>query len=90
MMDGGGHERGFRSGTLPVPLIVGFGKACEICEHEMESEATRLSALRDHLHAGITKALDEVYLNGHPIQRLPHNLECQLCLRRRRSHADGN
>ena len=74
MMDGGGHERGFRSGTLPVPLIVGFGKACEICEHEMESEATRLSALRDRLHAGITKALDEVYLNGHPTQRLPHNL----------------
>ena len=74
MMDGGGHERGFRSGTLPVPLIVGFGKACEICEQEMESEATRLSALRDRLHTGITKALDEVYLNGHPTKRLPHNL----------------
>lgn len=74
MMDGGGHERGFRSGTLPVPLIVGFGKACEICEHEMESEATRLSALRDRLHAGITEALGEVYLNGHPTNRLPHNL----------------
>ena len=74
MLDGGGHERGFRSGTLPVPLIVGFGKACEICEQEMESETTRLSALRDRLHAGIMKALDDVYLNGHPTQRLPHNL----------------
>src|SRR5206468_5613283 len=62
MMDGGGHERGMRSGTLPVPLIVGFGKACELCEQEMESEAKRLSAMRDRLQAGIMKALEEVYL----------------------------
>ncbi len=73
-MDGGGHERGMRSGTLPVPLIVGFGKACELCEQEMEAEGRRLGAMRDRLQAGITKALEEVYLNGHPTQRLPHNL----------------
>ena len=73
-MDGGGHERGMRSGTLPVPLIVGFGKACELCEQEMASDAARLSVMRDRLHTNITKALEEVYLNGHPTQRLPHNL----------------
>ncbi len=74
MMDGGGHERGMRSGTLPVPLIVGFGKACELCEQEMASESVRLAALRDRLHESITKSLDEVYLNGHPTLRLPNNL----------------
>jgi cysteine desulfurase len=73
-MDGGGHERGMRSGTLPVPLIVGFGKACELCEHEMAAEGTRLAAMRDHLHVTITKAMEDVYLNGHPTQRLPNNL----------------
>ncbi|MGZ8394222.1 MAG: IscS subfamily cysteine desulfurase [Nitrospira sp.] len=73
-MDGGGHERGMRSGTLPVPLIVGFGKACELCEQEMAADGARLSVMRDRLHANITKALEEVYLNGHPTQRLPHNL----------------
>ncbi len=73
-MDGGGHERGMRSGTLAVPLIVGFGKACELCEQEMAAEAARLSVMRDRLHTTITKALEEVYLNGHPTQRLPHNL----------------
>jgi cysteine desulfurase len=73
-MDGGGHERGMRSGTLPVPLIVGFGKACELCEQEMAADAARLSVMRDRLHATITKALEEVYLNGHPTERLPHNL----------------
>ncbi|MBA5869265.1 MAG: IscS subfamily cysteine desulfurase [Nitrospira sp. CR2.1] len=73
-MDGGGHERGMRSGTLPVPLIVGFGKACELCEQEMASDATRLAAMRDRLHTTITNALEEVYLNGHPTERLPHNL----------------
>jgi len=74
IIDGGGHERGMRSGTLPVPLIVGFGKACELCEQEMPTESVRLAALRDRLQAGILKSLDEVYLNGHPTQRLPHNL----------------
>lgn len=73
-MDGGGHERGMRSGTLPVPLIVGFGKACELCEQEMAADGARLSVMRDRLYANITNALEEVYLNGHPTQRLPHNL----------------
>jgi cysteine desulfurase len=73
-MDGGGHERGMRSGTLPVPLIVGFGKACELCEQEMAADAARLSVMRDRLHDTITKALEDVYLNGHPTERLPHNL----------------
>ncbi len=73
-MDGGGHERGMRSGTLPVPLIVGFGKACQLCEQEMAADAARLSVMRDRLHATITNALEDVYLNGHPTERLPHNL----------------
>ena len=73
-MDGGGHERGMRSGTLPVPLIVGFGKACELCEQEMGAESARLSKMRDHLEAGIMAALEESYLNGHPTNRLPGNL----------------
>jgi len=74
MIAGGGHERGGRYGTLPVPLIVGFGKACELCEQEMPTESVRLAKMRDRLQAGIMKALEEVYLNGHPTQRLPHNL----------------
>src|SRR5919204_2839759 len=74
MMDGGGHERGMRSGTLPVPLIIGFGKACELCEKEMEAEGKRLAAMRDRLQATIMNGLEDVYLNGHPTQRLPHNL----------------
>jgi cysteine desulfurase len=73
-MDGGGHERGMRSGTLPVPLIVGFGRACEICDQEMAAESTRLAAMRDRLQAGITAVLEESYLNGHPTNRLPGNL----------------
>jgi len=73
-MDGGGHERGMRSGTLPVPLIVGFGKAIELCEQEMPTESTRLAALRDRLQSAITSKMEEVYLNGHPTQRLPNNL----------------
>jgi cysteine desulfurase len=73
-MDGGGHERGMRSGTLPVPLIVGFGKACELCEREMPTESARLVKMRDRLQAGIMEALDECYLNGHPTSRLPGNL----------------
>jgi cysteine desulfurase len=70
-MDGGGHERGMRSGTLNVPGIVGFGKACEICMQEMESEAKRLSALRDKLQASLT-VLEESYVNGNVEHRLPH------------------
>ena len=73
-IDGGGHERGMRSGTLPVPLIVGFGKACELCEQEMSAESARLATMRDRLQAGIMAALEESYLNGHPTNRLPGNL----------------
>jgi cysteine desulfurase len=73
-MDGGGHERGMRSGTLNVPGIVGFGKACEIARAEMESEGRRLAQLREKLRRGIMDRVDEVYLNGHPTQRLPGNL----------------
>ncbi len=70
-MDGGGHERGMRSGTLNVPGIVGLGKACELCMQEMESEAIRLSALRDKLQAKLT-VLEESYVNGNQEHRLPH------------------
>jgi cysteine desulfurase len=70
-MDGGGHERGMRSGTLNVPGIVGFGKACEICMQEMESEAKRLSALRDKLQTSLLE-LEESYVNGNVAHRLPH------------------
>jgi cysteine desulfurase len=74
MLDGGGHERGMRSGTLPVPLIVGFGKACEICMQVMPEESKRMIDLRERLKEGILQKLDEVYLNGHPTKRLPNNL----------------
>lgn len=74
MMDGGGHERGMRSGTLAVPLVVGFGEACAICKEVMPEESKRLARLRDKLKDGILKQLDEVYLNGHPTRRLPNNL----------------
>lgn len=74
VVHGGGHERGLRSGTLNVPAIVGLGKACEIAINEMETEAKRVAGLRDRLHQGITKELDEVFLNGHPVERLPNNL----------------
>ena len=74
MIDGGGHERGMRSGTLPVPLIVGFGKACEICMQVMPDESKRLTQLRERLKEGILKNLDEVYLNGHSTKRLPNNM----------------
>jgi cysteine desulfurase len=70
-MDGGGHERGMRSGTLNVPGIVGIGKACEICRLEMDAEAVRLSAMRDRLEAALTQ-IDESYVNGNVQHRLPH------------------
>jgi cysteine desulfurase len=73
-MDGGGHERGFRSGTLNVPGIVGFGKACELARAEREVEATRVLALREKLRKGIEKELDLVTLNGSLEHRLPGNL----------------
>ncbi len=71
-MDGGGHERGMRSGTLNVPGIVGFGKACELCMNEMESEATRLSKMRDRLETATLLELEEAYVNGNREHRLPH------------------
>jgi cysteine desulfurase len=74
IIDGGGHERGMRSGTLNVPGIVGLGKACEICMNEMAAEGERLRRLRDRLKAGIEARLDEVYVNGSMVHRLPNNL----------------
>ena len=73
-MDGGGHERGMRSGTLNVPGIVGLGAACVICRCEMADEAPRLTGLRDRLHQTIAAGLDYVFLNGHPTQRLPNTV----------------
>ncbi|MBN9382358.1 MAG: IscS subfamily cysteine desulfurase [Chitinophagaceae bacterium] len=69
-MDGGGHERGMRSGTLNVPAIAGFGKACEICRTEMETETQRISGLRDRLEGGLLQ-LEQVYINGSRTHRLP-------------------
>jgi cysteine desulfurase len=74
IIDGGGHERGMRSGTLNVPAIVGFGKACELCEREMAEEGVRLRRLRDRLKEEIMSQLDEVYVNGSMTERLPHNI----------------
>jgi len=74
MIDGGGHERGMRSGTLNVPGIVGLGKACELCEKEMAAEGARLRALRDRLKGAILAGLDGVFVNGSMSRRLPHNL----------------
>ena len=74
MIDGGGHERGMRSGTVPVPLAVGFGRAAEICQEGMVEEAKRLATLRDRLQELILSKVDEAYLNGHPERRLAHNL----------------
>jgi len=74
IIDGGGHERGMRSGTLPVPMIVGFGKAAEIAKAEMADEAIRLRALRDRLYRGITAKLTDTYVNGSMEHRLPGNM----------------
>jgi cysteine desulfurase len=74
LIDGGGHERGMRSGTLPVPLIVGFGKAAELAREEMPTEMVRLAGLRDRLYKGLTSRLTETYVNGSLEHRLPGNL----------------
>jgi len=74
LIDGGGHERGMRSGTLNVPGIVGLGKACELCGEEMATESKRLTAMRERLRQTIEKNLDEVYVNGNYEHRLPGNL----------------
>jgi cysteine desulfurase len=73
-MDGGGHERGMRSGTLNVPGIVGLGEACALCGKEMAEEAARLGALRDKLRRKLEAELDEVFINGTMEHRLPNNL----------------
>ena len=77
-MDGGGHERGMRSGTLNVPGIVGFGAAAELCHREMGEESARTLCLRDRLLDGLRDGLDGVLLNGHPTERLPGTLN--VCL----------
>jgi cysteine desulfurase len=74
IIDGGGHERGFRSGTLAVQQIVGIGVACELARLELPSESEYLLRLREKLRKGITSQLVDVYLNGHPTERLPGNL----------------
>ena len=71
-MDGGGHERGMRSGTLNVPGIVGFGKAAEIAKAEMHEDAARLSKLRDKLESALLEKLEEAYVNGSRDSRMPH------------------
>jgi cysteine desulfurase len=74
MLDGGGHERGMRSGTLNVPGIVGLGIACELGQKEMGGEAERLMGLRERLRTGLVQQLKDVYINGDPVRRLPGNL----------------
>jgi cysteine desulfurase len=73
-MDGGGHERGMRSGTMNVPGIVGLGEACAIAQREMPEEMKRMAYLRDRLRAKLEAGLDEVYINGSMEHRLPQNL----------------
>lgn len=74
LQEGGGHERGWRSGTLPVPLIVGFGEACRISEESMEEESARIRVLRDRLSDKIFSGISHVHLNGAKERRLPGNL----------------
>jgi len=73
-MSGGGQERGLRSGTLPHPLVVGLGTACEVANQEMAADEAWVKHLGDRLHKTITSDLDHVYLNGHPEHRYPGNL----------------
>jgi cysteine desulfurase len=74
LVDGGGHERGLRSGTVAVPLVVGLGEAAELATRERPEEAARLLALRERLHEGIAERVEAIQLNGHPTLRLPGNL----------------
>ncbi len=74
LFDGGGHERGFRSGTLAVPLIVGLGEACRIASEEMDTDEARIYELRERLHLGLVERLGGLKLNGHPTKRLAGNL----------------
>src|SRR5262249_2479632 len=83
LLDGGGHERGFRSGTLPVPLVVGLGVALDLELAERENESRRLCQLRDDLYDGIRRRVSEVRCNGDPGNRLPGNLNLSF------AHVDG-
>jgi cysteine desulfurase len=83
LFDGGGHEKGYRSGTLPVPLIVGLGEAMEIAVRERDEESARILSLRERLHAGIAARVDAIQLNGHPSRRLAGNLNLSF------SYVDG-
>jgi cysteine desulfurase len=74
LLDGGGHERGFRSGTIAVPLVVGLGEAADLARRERPEEAARLRGLRERLHAGLAARIAAIVLNGHPTLRLPGNL----------------
>jgi cysteine desulfurase len=74
IIDGGGHERGMRSGTLNVTGIVGLGKACEICMNEMAQESEKLLHMRERLKESIMSRLDETFINGSMTHRLPHNI----------------
>ncbi|HID22164.1 MAG TPA: cysteine desulfurase, partial [Planctomycetaceae bacterium] len=74
LLDGGGHENRLRSGTLPVPLVVGFGRACELAASALPDEAARLARLRDRLWTGLAAQLEGIRMNGHPTHRLPGNL----------------
>lgn len=78
-IDGGGHERGFRSGTLNVPGIVGFGKACEIAKQEMNDEYNNIKKLSERFYRGLSSQLDEIFTNGHPEKRIPGNMN--ICFR---------
>ena len=73
-INGGGHERGMRSGTLNVPGIIGLGAAAELCHEEMDADTARLSGLRDRLSKSLHQKLDEIYVNGSMEHRLPHSL----------------
>ncbi len=83
LLDGGGHERGFRSGTVPVPLVVGLGAAIDLALAEQVAESRRVFELREHLHDGIRQRVTETRLNGHPRDRLPGNLNLSF------AHVDG-
>ena len=88
-MEGGGHERGMRSGTLNVPGIVGFGRACELCQAEMNEDAIRLGLLREKLKDGILNRIEDVSINGSLERRLPHNLNLSFAQVDGESPADG-
>lgn len=78
LIEGGGHEQGLRSGTLPLPLIVGFGEASRLAQEELPAESRRIAKLRDRLWAGLQQRLYELSLNGHPTERLPGNLHLSV------------